>query len=167
MRRYNTSQRGGMVSSPAAYPQGNAWETPNNTSAPGIFFAFNTNGGALPDPIDTDNFYTAQTKIGGRKRSRKRKLKRKKTKKRMQSKKRQSRKYSGGSRDRLFQNIVNGSRNAFFGAGDLVNQWQGKTGPLAPSPTVQNLDVSDVILVNEPPDLQKIQQAAGETVSNI
>lgn len=168
MRRYNTSQRGGMVSSPAAYPQGNAWETPNNTSAPGNFFAFNTNVGALPDPIDTDNFYTAQTKIGGRKRSRKKnKLKRKKTKKRMQSKKRKSRKYRGGSRDRIFQNIVNGSRNAIFGAGDFVNQWQGKTGPLSPSPTVQNLDVSDVILLNEPPDLQKIQQAAGETVSNI
>jgi len=64
--KYNVKnkQRGGMVSSPAAYPQGNAWETDGNlpgegynTSQTGNFFAFNPNGGALPDPIDTDNFY--------------------------------------------------------------------------------------------------------------
>lgn len=169
-------QTGGMVSSPAAFQQGRPWSMPYNlpgeganVSEVGNFFAFNTNGGALPDPIDTDNFYIAQTKIGGgRKRSRKKnKLKRKKTKKHIQRKKTKKRKYRGGSRDRLFQNIVNGSRNAIFGAGDLVNQWQGKTGQLSPSPTVQNLDMSDIILINEPPDLQNIQQAAGETVSNI
>jgi len=91
--KYNVKnkQRGGMVSSPAAYPQGNAWETDGNlpgegynTSQTGNFFTFNPNGGALPDPIDTDNFYYLKggsRKLKKHKRSTKKsKVKRKKQK---------------------------------------------------------------------------------------
>jgi len=179
--KYNVKnkQRGGMVSSPAAYPQGNAWETDGNlpgegynTSQTGNFFAFNPNGGALPDPIDTDNFYYLKggsRKLKKHKRSTKKsKVKRKKTKKRRNIKKRKSRKYMrGGSRDSMFQPLVNGGREIIFGAGDLVNQWQGETSELSPSPTVQNLNVSDVLLINDPPDLSRIQQSAVDNVSNI
>jgi len=67
----------------------------------------------------------------------------------------------------MFQPLVNGGREIIFGAGDLVNQWQGETSELSPSPTVQNLNVSDVLLINDPPDLSRIQQSAVDNVSNI
>ena len=71
-------------------------------------------------------------------------------------------------RGRLFQPATNVFRNTLFGAGEMVNQWQGKPAPLNPAPTSQErlTPMGDVTLPNIP-DVPGIHRAAGQAVANI
>ena len=71
-------------------------------------------------------------------------------------------------RGRLFQPATNLFRNSLFGAGEMVNQWQGKSAPLNPAPTVQDrLTPMDNVVLPNIPDVPGIHQAAGQAVANI
>ena len=70
-------QKGGMVSSPAAFPQGAPWNV--ETALPGMngsvadagnFFKFNPNGGALPDPVSSTNIQGSGCSGGAKRRKR-------------------------------------------------------------------------------------------------
>ena len=71
-------------------------------------------------------------------------------------------------RGKLFQPVTNLVRNSLFGAGEMVNQWQGKPAPLNPAPTSQDrlTPMGDVTLPIIP-DVPDIHQAAGQAVANI
>ena len=177
-------QNGGMVSSPAAFPQGNSWNV--ETALPGMdggvagagnFYKVNPEAGELPDPISSNN-----TQGGGRRRNSKksrkpqksRRGKRKSKKSRKPHKSRKARKVrrrktmkGGSSRDYIFQGLINGYRGALFGAGDLVNQWSGKSGQLSPAPTVQSPVPNGDVMIGEMPDVNSINAAAGQAVANI
>lgn len=80
-------QRGGMVSSPAAFPQGAPWNV--ETALPGIngnvsdvgnFYKVNQQAGALPDPVSSNNSQCGPCS-GGRKRKRRTTRKAKKARK--------------------------------------------------------------------------------------
>ena len=62
-------QKGGMVSSPAAFPQGSPWNV--ETALPGMngsvadagnFYKVNPDGGALPDPVSSTNIQGSDVK---------------------------------------------------------------------------------------------------------
>ena len=70
-------QKGGMVSSPAAFPQGSPWNV--DTALPGMnggvadagnFYKVNPEGGALPDPVSSTNIQGSGSCGGGKKRKR-------------------------------------------------------------------------------------------------
>jgi hypothetical protein len=70
-------QRGGMVASPAAFPQGEPWNV--ETALPGMnggvanagnFYKVNPQGGALPDPVSSTNIQGSGASVGGKKRKR-------------------------------------------------------------------------------------------------
>ena len=71
-------------------------------------------------------------------------------------------------RGRLFQPATNLARNTIFGAGEMVNQWQGKPAPFNPAPTSQDrlTPMGDVTLPNIP-DVPGIHRAAGQAVASI
>lgn len=73
----------------------------------------------------------------------------------------------GSSRDNIFQGFINGYRGAIFEAGDLVNQWSGKTGQLSPAPTDQAPVPNADVIVGEMPDVYSIKNAAGQSVASI
>ena len=214
------NMHGGSVSviTPAAYPQGQGWSEPNNlpgsndrnVSDVGNHFSFNSDAGALPDPLDTNPQSggacgcEAKPVVGGKKRrqrspkkkgrktkghkGKKGKKSRRKTKGRKGRKttrkghkshvrgkyRRTKRKMMRGGmglfddRGKLFQPVTNLVRNSLFGAGEMVNQWQGKPAPLNPAPTSQDrlTPMGDVTLPIIP-DVPDIHQAAGQAVANI
>ena len=70
-------QRGGMVASPAAFPQGDPWNV--DTALPGMnggvadagnFYKVNPQGGALPDPVSSTNIQGSGSCGGGKRRKR-------------------------------------------------------------------------------------------------
>ena len=71
-------------------------------------------------------------------------------------------------RNRLFQPATNLARNTLYGAGEMVNQWQGKPAPFSPAPTSQDrLTPMDNVVLPNIPDVPSIHQAAGQAVANI
>lgn len=140
-------KKGGMISSPASYPQGKAWSANTlpgvvgNVSEGGNFFPFNTYGVVDP-PI-----------MGGRKT------------KRFYKRKRKTRRKKGGSRNVTFGPVVNFMRNTMFHANSLSNMWNGKINNLSPMPTVQALNSS--MPITQTPDVMKIHAESGSYVSNI
>lgn len=151
--RHIRRKKGGMVSSPAAYPQGKPWSVNmlpgvnGNVSEGGTFFSLNTIGGLDP-PMNT-------SLKGGKKTKRVYKRKRKSRKK----------KRVGGSRNVTAGPLVNVMRNVTFHTNSLANQWNGRVQGLSPIPTFQALNSTMPIL--QPPDVMKIHNNAGKVVSNI
>jgi hypothetical protein len=172
---------GGMVSSPAAFPQGASWNVETalpgmdgNVADAGNFYKVNPESGELPDPVSSNN-----TQRGGRhrksKKSRRRKRKSKKSRQPKSSRKackgrkvrRRKTMKGGSSRDNIFQGLINGYRGTMFRAGDLVNQWSGKSGQLSPAPTDQAPVPNGNVMIGEMPDVNSINSAADQAVTNI
>lgn len=151
--RHIKRKKGGMVSSPAAYAQGNPWSgnmlpgVNGNVSEGGTFFSLNPLGDVDP-PINT-------ALKGGKRTKRVYKRKRKTRKK----------KQSGGSRNVTFGPMVNFMRNTLFNTNSLANQWNGNVNESSPLPTVQSLNSTMPIL--QPPDVMRIHNNAGNIVSKI
>lgn len=184
-------QRGGMVSSPSAFPQGAPWNV--ETALPGMdggvadvgnFYRVNPEAGALPDPVSSNNTHCGLCSGGrrhkrrGTKKARKSRRGKRKTLRRRKSKKprkaRKGRKIhrrktmrGGSTRDHILQEPINAYRGALFGAGDLVNQWSGKAGQLSPAPTDQAPVPNGDVILGEMPDVNAIHAAAGQAVANI
>ena len=190
-------QRGGMVSSPAAFPQGAPWNV--ETALPGMdggvadagnFYKVNPDAGALPDPVSSNNTQCGPCSGGrrrkrrGTKKARKSRRGKRKTIRRRKSKKSRKPKKSrkarkgrkvhrrktmrgGSSRDHILQGPINAYRGVLFGAGDLVNQWSGKSGQLSPAPTDQAPVPNSDVMLGEMPDVNSIHAAAGQAVANI
>ena len=171
----NNNLIGGMVSSPAAFPQGTSWNV--ETALPGMdgsvadtgnFYKVNPDAGELPDPVSSNNIQG-----GGRRRKSKksRRGKRKSKKSRKSCKDRNVRRRKtmkgGSSRDHIFQGLINGYRGAMFGAGDLVNDWSGKSGQLSPAPTDQSPVPNGDFIGGEMPDVNSINAAARQSVALI
>lgn len=192
-------QKGGMISSSAAFPQGAPWNV--ETALPGMdsgladagnFYKVNPVAGALPDPESSTNSQCGPC-VGGRRRKRRstkkvhktqkmksktmRRRKNKKSKKmkrgkksrkaRTQRKMHKRRTMRGGSRDRILQGPVNAYRDVLFGAGDLVNQWSGKSSQLSPAPTEQAPVPNEQVMLGEMPDVNTIRATAGQAVAEI
>ena len=187
----NNNLIGGMVSSPAAFPQGTSWNV--ETALPGMdgsvadtgnFYKVNPEAGELPDPVSSNNTQgggrrrkSKKSRRGKRKSKKSRRGKRKSKKSRKPKKSRKSCKdrnvrrrktmKGGSSRDHIFQGLINGYRGAMFGAGDLVNDWSGKSGQLSPSPTDQSPVPNGDVIVGEMPDVNSINATARQSVASI
>lgn len=199
-------QKGGMVSSPAAFSQGAPWNV--ESALPGMdsgvadagnFYKVNPHAGAIPDPTSSTNSQFGSC-VGGRRRKRRstkkvRKTQRVKSKtmrgrKNMKSKKMKRGKKSsrkartqrkgrkgrkmhkrrtmrGGSRDHILQGPVNAYRDVLFGAGDIVNQWSGKSSQLSPAPTEQAPVPNEQVMLGEIPDVNTIRVTAGQAVAEM
>lgn len=195
-------QKGGMVSSPAAFPQGAPWNV--ESALPGMnssladvgnFYKVNPVAGALPDPARSTNSQCGPCS-GGRRRKRRstkrvrksRKMKcktmrQRKNKKSMKMKTgKKSRKVHtqrkgqkmyrrktirGGSRDLMLQGPVNTYRDVLFGAGDIVNQWSGKSSQLSPASTEQAPVPNAQVMLGEIPDVNTIRATAGQAVAEM
>lgn len=149
---------GGVSFSPASYPVGSPWK-PNNISSwagltngvskTGNHFAFK---GGIVEPHPESTSYK-----GGRKH-----------KKQKHSKNNTRKIYLKGGRTTLMpQSLVNLGRSVAFSAGELVNNWSGKQGPLSPSPTVQPIANNPKIILPNLPNVPFIHRSAGKAVSSI
>ena len=154
-RNTRKKHRGGFISSPAAYPQGQSWGTPVNewagvmgdTSAHGNYYSYNTNVEQWPE--STSNTSCGPCTTGGRRKKRNKKTNKKISKqtksksKNISTKKtqRRSKKTSGGS---ILQPFVNAYRNAGFQAHQLINSWKGLPAPTNPMPTSQTIPNNNI-----------------------
>ena len=146
-KKTRKKQKGGFISSPAAYPQGQSWGTPpqkwpgvmGNTSAHGNYYSYNNNVEQWPD--STSNTSCGPCTNGGRRNKRKNKktnrLRKSKSRNRsLKRYKRRNKNIRGGS---ILQPFVNAYRNAGFQAHQLINSWKGLPPPASPMPTSQPL----------------------------
>ena len=186
--------RGGMISSPAAYPQGEAWGpsvrtwpgVQGNASEFGNHYSYNTD--VEPWPESTSNTSCGPCATGGKRTKRrgkgkgkgtKRKARRtRRTTKRSRSKtsrrhrarlgrgKRHSKTRRGGSRDTIMpQELVNGYRGALNGLQSFAANWQGIPEPASPMPADQTLQ--GVNLQYSPVNVPKITANADKAVSQL
>lgn len=187
--------RGGMISSPAAYPQGEAWGPPvrmwpgvqGDASQFGNHYSYNTN--VEPWPESTSNTSCGPCAVGGKRTKRRGKGKSKGTKRktrrtrraarrakgrmsrRSRSRggkgKRQTRARRGGSRDTIIpQELVNGYRSVGHSLQQFAADWQGVSGPASPLPADQTLQGSDN-LPYSPIDVPQITANADRAVSQL
>ena len=176
--------RGGMISSPAAYPQGTSWESSvntwpgvqGNTTQFGNYYKYNTNVEPLPESII--NTIDSSHTIGGRRTKYRRKYnnkarvtKRTNRTKRTRTKRGKSKRHimtrrGGSKRDLIMpQEIVNGYRGIQNNFQKFISDWQGVSAPVSPLPVDQTLQGAH--LQYSPIDVPTITARADSVVSKL
>lgn len=176
-----------FISSPAAYPQGEPWNS-NISGLPGVqgnianygnHYKFK-DGLTVPVPESSRNMLGGKSKRKSKKKyKRKTRNKRKthhknKNKRKTHNNKRKkynkkSKTFKGGSGRNTFlpESLVNFGRGIMFGATDLVNTWNGVTPTPSYSPVDQPIFKSSIGNIHNVVDVPSINLNANKTVGNM